>query len=81
MTDFQIRLYAFDWLRDQVEFFGGVLPRKVLLEGFSISGNKYGLVGPKGIWKPKGMNLPISINHNLRFAPRFYFSYLASSLH
>jgi putative restriction endonuclease len=61
MTDLQIRLFAFDWLKSQIEIHGVVLPRKLLHDGFSISGENYGLVGPQGIWKPKSMQLPISI--------------------
>jgi len=61
MTDLQIRLFAFDWLKSQIEIHGDVLPRQLLLDGFTISGIKYGLVGPTGIWKPKAMKLPISI--------------------
>ncbi len=61
MTDLQIRLFAFDWLKNQIEIHGDSLPRKLLQEGFNISGVRYGLVGPQGIWKPQGMELPISI--------------------
>lgn len=61
MTDLQIRLFAFDWLKKQTEIFGDVLPRKLLYDGFSLSGEIYRLVGPQGIWKPKSMKLPISI--------------------
>jgi len=61
MSDLGIRLFAFDWLKTQVEIHGGLLPRKTLVNGFNISGEKYGLVGPQGIWKPKAMDLPISI--------------------
>ncbi|HOU01031.1 MAG TPA: hypothetical protein PK719_02505 [Bacteroidales bacterium] len=61
MTDLQIRLYAFDWLKQQTEIHGDVLPRKLLTDGFSLSGLKYSLVGPQGIWKPKSMILPLSI--------------------
>jgi putative restriction endonuclease len=61
MTDNQIRLFAFGWLKEQVELFGDVLPRKLLHDGFSLSGENYGLVGPQGIWKPKSMKLPISV--------------------
>jgi hypothetical protein len=53
MTDIQVRLFAFDWLKSQTEIHGDTLPRKLLQEGFSISGIKYGLVGPQGIWKLK----------------------------
>jgi putative restriction endonuclease len=61
MDDLGIRLFAFDWLKDQIEIHSDVLPRELLLDGFSISGERYGLVGPQGIWKPKSMKLPISI--------------------
>lgn len=61
MTDLQIRLFAFDWLKSQIEIHDDILPRKILQEGFNISGVQYGLVGPQGIWKPKSMKLPISI--------------------
>jgi putative restriction endonuclease len=61
MTDLQIRLFAFDWLKKQTEIHGDVLERKLLTDGFSLSGLRYALVGPQGIWKPKSMKLPISI--------------------
>jgi hypothetical protein len=46
MTDLQIRLFAFDWLKTQIELLGDVLPRRLLKDGFSLSGEEYGLVGP-----------------------------------
>jgi putative restriction endonuclease len=61
MNDLYIRTFAFDWLRTQVDIYGDLLPRKILHDGFNVSGEKYGLVGPTGIWKPKSMKLPISI--------------------
>jgi putative restriction endonuclease len=61
MNDINIRLFAFDWLKKQIEFHGEVLTRELLFKGFNFSGENFGLVGPKGIWKPKKMNLPISI--------------------
>lgn len=61
MTDLQIRLFAFDWLKQQTEINGDILPRKLLTDGFSLSGLKYSLVGPQGIWKPKSMIFPLSI--------------------
>ena len=61
MDDLSIRLFAFDWLKKQIEIYGDVLPRKLLHNGFSLGGERYGLVGPKGIWKPKSMAFPISI--------------------
>jgi putative restriction endonuclease len=61
MNDFEIRLLAFDWLKQQIEIHGDVLPRNILQNGINVSGVKYGLVGPKGIWKPGPMSFPISI--------------------
>jgi putative restriction endonuclease len=61
MNDLGIRLFAFDWLRKQIDIQGDVLPRQLLHDGFYLDGEKYGLVGPKGIWKPRAMKLPISI--------------------
>jgi len=61
MNDIKIRLFAFGWLKDQADIYGDVLPRKILQDGFSLSGERYRLVGPQGIWKPQGMKLPISI--------------------
>jgi len=54
-------MFAFNWLKEQVEIFGDVLPRNILHDGFNLSGEKYGLVGPQGIWKPRSLKLPISI--------------------
>jgi putative restriction endonuclease len=61
MNDIDIRLFAFDWLKNQIEFHGDILSRQILTSGFNISGERYSLVGPQGIWKPKSMKLPISI--------------------
>jgi putative restriction endonuclease len=59
--DDQIRLNAFNWLKKQTEIFGDTLPRKILEAGFSYYGQTIRLLGPQGIWKPKQMDLPISI--------------------
>ena len=59
--DEYIRLAAFDWLKELTMVHGDTLPRKVLESGFVYQGIQFTLLGPKGIWKPKGMQLPISI--------------------
>ena len=59
--DSQIRLTAFDWLRDQIRIHGEVLPWTLLVEGFTFNGNQIHLAGPPGIWKPKLMEFPLSI--------------------
>lgn len=57
MNDLVIRLFAFDWWKKQLEIYGDLLPRKLLHNGFTLSGERFGFVGPKGIWKPKSMVL------------------------
>lgn len=59
--DLEIRLFAFNWLREQTELYGDVLSRKILEYGFSYKGRQITLVGPQGIWKPQTMKIPISI--------------------
>jgi hypothetical protein len=53
MNDLGIRLFAFDWLKIQIEVHGDILPRKLLQEGFSLTGEKYSLVGARGILATK----------------------------
>ncbi len=60
-TDLEIRLAAFDWLSEQVGIHGDVLPRELLREGFEFQGKRIPLVAPQGIFKPKLLNLPLSI--------------------
>jgi len=60
--DHQIRLAAFQWLEHQTMlYYDEVLPRRLLEEGFIFEGKRITLIGPKGIWKPRFMNLPLSI--------------------
>jgi putative restriction endonuclease len=61
-TDLQIRLAAFNWLSEQVNSHGDdVLPRKLLEQGFEFQGQRIPLVAPQGIFKPRILDLPISI--------------------
>jgi len=55
------RLRAFDWINEQLDIFGEVLPRKVLETGFIFEGKRIPLVSPQGIFKPKLFKLPLSI--------------------
>jgi putative restriction endonuclease len=58
----RIRLRAFQWLKDQEAIYGDILPRKLLEQGFDFGGERITLIGPSGIWKPKGFSqIPISI--------------------
>jgi putative restriction endonuclease len=59
--DSQIRLAAFDWLVEQVRLNNDVLPRKLLEHGFDFRGKRIPLVSPKGIFKPRQMEYPLSI--------------------
>lgn len=61
ISDSTIRLAAFDWLKEQTNLHGDVLPRNILAEGFYYNNQRVTLVGPRGIWKPKMLELPISI--------------------
>ena len=53
---------AFSFLKDQTTLHGGsVLPRRVLERGFDLNGRRVPLLGPQGIFKPAGCELPLSI--------------------
>jgi putative restriction endonuclease len=60
-SDIAIRRQAFQWLESQVRIYGEVLPRPVLQNGFKFQGKQIRLIGPQGIFKPRHMELPISI--------------------
>ncbi len=59
--DLAIRFAAFKWLSEQVSIHGDVLPRLLLQKGFEFEGNRVPLVAPQGIFKPRLMELPLSI--------------------
>ena len=59
--DLRVRLAAFEWLKEQVEAHGDVLPRSVLEEGFIFEGQRVPMLGPQGIFKPRICELPLSI--------------------
>ncbi|HVT59669.1 MAG TPA: HNH endonuclease [Thermoanaerobaculia bacterium] len=61
IEDTAIRLAAFDWLRHQVAVHGEVLPWSLLVRGFEHGGQRVPLVSQQGIFKPKLLNLPLSI--------------------
>ena len=60
-SDIAIRRQAFQWLESQVRIYGEVLPRPVLQNGLKFQGKQIRLIGPQGIFKPRHMELPISI--------------------
>src|SRR5215813_264800 len=59
--DLQVRLAAFNWLSEQVSLHGDVFTRDILLQGFQFQGQRVPLVSPSGIFKPKILELPLSI--------------------
>ncbi len=59
--DEQIRLAAFNWLRDQTKMHDQVLPIELLRQGFVFENERIPLVAPQGIFKPRLMELPLSI--------------------
>lgn len=61
MSNIEIRLAAFQWLNEQVNIYGDVLTRNVLQSGFIYNQQRVPLVAPNGIFKPKIMELPLSI--------------------
>jgi putative restriction endonuclease len=60
-VDLQVRVAAFEWLSEQVNSLGDVLPRKLLEKGFEFQGQRIPLIAPQGIFKPQILDLPISI--------------------
>jgi len=61
MSNNQIRLAAFEHLRELVSIHGDVLPYKELIKGFLFRGERITLLGASGIWKPKQLDYPLSI--------------------
>jgi putative restriction endonuclease len=61
MTEFDIRIKALLWIKQQTELHGGILPRRLLEVGFPFENNNITLIGAQGIWIPKGFKIPISI--------------------
>lgn len=59
--DRHVRLAAFEWQRRQTDLHGEVLPRALLAEGFAFGSTRVPLVSPQGIFKPRIMELPLSI--------------------
>ncbi len=59
--DHAIRLAAADWLRKQTEQRGAELEWSALIDGFEFRGSRIALVNQRGIWKPRQMEMPLSI--------------------
>lgn len=59
--DLQVRIAAFNWLSEQVNSHGDVLTRDTLLQGFNFQEQRVPLLAPNGIFKPRILQLPLSI--------------------
>ena len=60
-NDANVRQAAFNWLSQQSELYGEVLPRKILAQGFHFQGQRVHLMSRQGIFKPANMQAPLSI--------------------
>jgi len=59
--DAGVRAAGFEWLGEQVIRYGDVLPRKILENGYVYNGERVPFIGPQGIFKPRFLQVPISI--------------------
>ncbi|OPY89743.1 MAG: hypothetical protein A4E73_02853 [Syntrophaceae bacterium PtaU1.Bin231] len=79
--DQSIRLAAFRWLGEQVSIHGDVLPRRLLEKGFEYDGTRIALISPRGIFKPREMDYPLTITtapegpYDDAFSPEGYVRY------
>jgi putative restriction endonuclease len=79
--DEQIRLAAFDWLRDQTQIHDQVLSIDLLRQGFVFDNERIPLLAPQGIFKPRLMELPLTITttpesrYDDAFQPDEYLNY------
>jgi putative restriction endonuclease len=75
MNDSQIRNSAFAWLSEQVSLHGDVLPRGLLADGFTFENHRVPLISPQGIFKPKIMELPLTITSTVKSPYTDAFTY------
>ena len=62
ITETEIRLAAFDWLKERILLRGETLTRRELESEFTFHGERVTLIGAAGIWKPRQFEtIPISI--------------------
>jgi putative restriction endonuclease len=69
MPDPEIRRAAFEWLSTQIEIHGDVLPWALLVRGFEVRGERVPLVSMQGIFKPRVIELPLSIRTSAEGGP------------
>jgi putative restriction endonuclease len=61
VLDQAIRNAAFSFLTEQTRLHGDVLPRDLLAAGFRYGDQRVPLLGPQGIFKPRLLEVPLSI--------------------
>jgi putative restriction endonuclease len=61
MFDNEIRTSLFLWLKQRESQNGGIFSRNELANDFTFNHKRITLIGPTGIWTPKGFETPISI--------------------
>ena len=59
--DYAIRVAAGNWLREQMDLLGPELDWSRLMHGFAFRNERIPLVNQRGIWRPRRMELPLSI--------------------
>jgi putative restriction endonuclease len=59
--DTALRVVALDWLTKMTQIHGDVLNRKMLEQGFYFESERIPLMSPQGIFKPRTIELPLSI--------------------
>lgn len=62
LHDARVRRAAFEWLAEQVERIGDVIPRDILAEGFIFDDERIPLLSPQGIFKPRILDVPLSLS-------------------
>lgn len=61
VRDDYVRSAVFDWLVEQVDLYGDVLPWSLLIGGVDVAGERVPLVSMQGIFKPRLLQYPLSI--------------------
>jgi len=81
LLDQNIRNAAFNWLNEQIVIHGDVLPRELLRKGFYFRDVRIPLISVQGIFKPKEMDLPLTITTSPKGPYNDSFNYLDQLLY
>ena len=65
-TDGLMRMAASTWLGDLRNLYGDVVPFAELRKGFPFSSGRVRVMGPQGIFIPRGGSVPLSITGSSR---------------